>query len=193
VKLLLRLGPRVPLGIVYLLMRSISVLFGGLFLASVALASSSGRIISSHGARFVVPSRWQRIEAAPAGSVTDPRTLLVVGTADVRPRTRRWLGNRSQCLIAAYRIPAAGAVVVAIGWKSVASAGGGPWKPGRAPLQNLVSVHRPNFECSSGRGAVADVLLRGKPYQVNVMVGARASKLRIAEALAVARSFDLVR
>jgi hypothetical protein len=33
----------------------------------------------------------------------------------------------------------------------------------------------------------------GKPYQVNVMVGDRASKPRVAEALAAARSFDLAR
>jgi hypothetical protein len=31
----------------------------------------------------------------------------------------------------------------------------------------------------------------GKPYQVNVMVGDRASKSRVSEALAVAPSFDL--
>ena len=59
--------------------------------------------------------------------------------------------------------------------------------------EDLFAVHRPSFECFSGRGAVADVLLGGKPYQVNVMVGDRASKSRVAEALAVARSFDLAR
>ena len=124
--------------------------------------------------------------AATAGPITDPRTLLVVGTVGVRPKV-------SQCQIAAYRIPAAGAVVVVVGWKSVASAGGGPQKPGRAPLKKLVSVHRPSFECFSGRGAVAQVLLRGTPYQVNVMVGESASRHRIEQALAVARSFDLAR
>jgi hypothetical protein len=165
-------------------MRLISVLLGLVVLTPSALASHSGRVISAHGVRFVVPRGWQRIEAAPAGSVTDPRTLLVVGTAGVRPRT-------SQCQIAAYRIPAAGAVVVVVGWRSIVTAGGAPWKPGRAPLEKLVSVHRPSFECFSGRGAVADVLLHGKPYQVNVMVGDRASKQSVAKALAVARSFDL--
>jgi hypothetical protein len=118
--------------------------------------------------------------------VTDPQTLLVVGTAGVRPLA-------SNCEIAAYPLPPAGAVVVVVGWKSVVTAGGAPWKPGRAPLKNLLAVHRPSFECFSGRGAVADVLLAGKPYQVNVMVGDRASKPRVAEALAVARSFDLAR
>jgi hypothetical protein len=38
---------------------------------------------------------------------------------------------------------------------------------------------------------VATVVLRRREYQVNVMVGARASKRRIGEALAVARSFAL--
>ena len=42
------------------------------------------------------------------------------------------------------------------------------------------------------QGAVADVVIRRLAYQVNVMVGARASKLRVAEALAVGRSFKVV-
>jgi hypothetical protein len=45
----------------------------------------------------------------------------------------------------------------------------------------------------SGRGAAADVLLGGHPYQVNVMVADGASKQRVAAALAVARSFALTR
>ncbi len=167
-------------------MRLIAVFLAGLIFASLAAASSGGRIISSHGVRFVVPRDWRRVEAASDGPVTDPRTLLVVGTAGVRPRT-------SQCQIAAYRIPAAGAVVVVVGWKSAAAAGGGGPKAGRAPLKKLVAVRRPSFECFSGRGAVAQVLLDGKSYQVNVMVGDRASKRRVAEALVVARSFDLAR
>jgi hypothetical protein len=154
--------------------------------ASLAVGCSSERSISSHGVRLVVPRIWHRIEPASGGSVTDPQTLLVVGTAGVRP-----LG--SNCEIAAYRLPPAGAVEVVVGWKSVVTAGGAPWKPGRAPLNNLLAVHRTSFECFSGRGAVADVLLAGKPYQVNVMVDDRAAKPRVAEALAVARSCDLAR
>ena len=49
----------------------------------------------------------------------------------------------------------------------------------------------PSFECFSGRGAAAQVVLGGKAYQVNVMVGDRASKQRVAEALTVTRSFNL--
>lgn len=165
-------------------MRLIGVLLVGLVFASLAVAGGSGRIISAHGVRVVVPPGWQRVEAHGDGFVTDPDTLLVVGTAGVRPRA-------SQCQIAAYRIPAGGAVVVVVGWSS--SPGPRPTPPGRAPLKQLVAVHRPSFECFSGRGAVAQVRLRGKVYQVNVMVGGRASKRRVAEALAAARSFDLAR
>jgi hypothetical protein len=158
----------------------------GLPFASLALAAGSERIVSSHGVRFVVPPGWQRVQATSDGPITDPRTLLVVGTEGVRPKP-------SPCPIAGYRIPATGGVVVVVGWKSVASAGGGVVKPGRAPLKKLSAVHRPSFECFSGRGAVAVVLLGGKPYQVNVLVGDRASKRCVAQALAVGRSFDLAR
>jgi hypothetical protein len=168
-------------------MRLPSVALAPLVFASLAVGcSSGGRTISSHSVRVVVPSGWQRVQAAPAGPITDPRTLLVVGTAGVRPLVTR-------CEIAAYRLPPSGAVVVAFGWKSIATAGGGPWTQGRAPLKSLVAVRRPSFECFSGRGASSAVLLGGKPYQVNVMVGDRPSKARVEEALAIARSFDLAR
>jgi hypothetical protein len=168
-------------------MRLSSVLLVALVFATLAAASSGGRIISAHGVRLVVPLTWQRIEPASAGPVTDPRTLLVVGTAGVRARV-------SRCQVAAYSIPAAGAVVVVVGWTSVAKAGGkAPKPPGRAPLKKLRAVHRPSFECFSGRGAVAQVLLGGMVYQVNVMAGERVSQHRVAVALTVARSFDLLR
>jgi hypothetical protein len=47
------------------------------------------------------------------------------------------------------------------------------------------------FECFAGAGAT--LTLDGKAYQVNVMVGDRASKERVADALAVGRSFNLAR
>jgi hypothetical protein len=165
-------------------MRLIAVFLACLVLASLAVAGGGGRIISAHGVRVVVPPGWQRVEAHDDGFVTDPDTLLVVGTAGVRPRA-------SQCQIAAYRIAAKGAAVVVVGWLS--SPGPRPTPPGRAPLRKLVEVTRPVFECFSGRGASAQVRLRGRVYQVNVMVGDRATKRRVAEALAVARSFDLAR
>lgn len=162
----------------------LAVFLAGLVLATVALAGSGPRSISAHGVRLLVPRAWQRVEAASDGPVSDPRTLLVAGTAGVHPR-------RSRCQIAAYHVPATGAVVVVVGWKSVAAAGGGAGKPGRAPLQRLRALQRASFECFPGRGAVAQLLLRGRLYQVNVIVGERASQQRVAEALAVARSFEL--
>jgi len=58
---------------------------------------------------------------------------------------------------------------------------------------SLRSVRRPSFECFSGRGAVADLVLDGKAYQVNVMVGSCASARVVEQALAVGRSFELAR
>jgi hypothetical protein len=164
-------------------MRSIVLLAAVLACMSLGMAKSE-RVISAHGIRVVVPSQWDRIRPAEDGSITDPRTLLVAGTQGVRPRN-------SRCQVAAYRIPASGAVVVIVGWK--ATSGGGHLKPGRAPLKKLVAVHRPSFECFRGRGALAQVVLAARAYQVNVLVGDRASKERIEGALAVGRSFDLVR
>jgi hypothetical protein len=139
--------------------------------------------ISSHGVHLVVPSGWESVKPASDAPVTDPRTLLVVGTHGVQAAA-------SQCQIAAYHVPPTGAVVVVVGWTS-AAAGGGSLKTGRGPLDKLVAVHRPGFECFEGRGAAAQVRLGGTDYQVNVMVGDRASRQQVSAALAVARSFDL--
>src|SRR5436309_1155707 len=92
--------------------------------AAVGMANS-GRVISAHGVRVVVPSQWHRIRSARDGNIIDPRTLLVVGTSGVRPRA-------SQCQIAAYRIPVSGAAIVVVGWRTARS-GGGHLKPRRAP------------------------------------------------------------
>lgn len=143
-----------------------------------ACDGSSSHVLASHGVRVLVPAGWERVRPA----VTNPRTLLVAGTPGVRPKP-------SRCTQAAYRIPAAGAMVVVIRWSSVAEAGGAP-RPGRAPLRRLVAVTKPTFECFAGRGAVADLLLGGKRYQVGVLVGDRASADRVRQALAVARSFE---
>jgi hypothetical protein len=141
------------------------------------------RTISSHGVHLVVPSGWESVKPASDAPVTDPRTLLVVGTHGVQ-------AEASQCQIAVYHVPPTGAVVVVVGWTS-AAAGGGSLNTGRGPLDKLVAVHRPGFECFEGRGAAAQVRLGGTDYQVNVMVGDRASRQQVSAALAVARSFDL--
>lgn len=63
--------------------------------------------------------------------------------------------------------------------------------PGLAPLSKLTSVRPHVFECFSGRGAASALQLDGHAYQVNVLVGDRASSSAIALALRVARSFRL--
>jgi hypothetical protein len=149
---------------------------------SVAVGRS-GQTVRAHGVALTVPATWQRVASAGDGPVTDPRTLLVVGTAGVTPKA-------SQCQIAGYRVPTHGAVVVIVGWRT-ATSGGGQMKPGRWPLKTMNSVRRPSFECFAGRGAAASLVLGGKAYQVNVMVGALTSPEQIVEALAVGRSFRL--
>jgi hypothetical protein len=162
-------------------MRRVIALFACLAAGASACSGSGKHVVSANGARLTVPRGWQRIPPA-ANSVTDPRTLLVVGTAGAR-------GKRSRCEQAAYNVPASGAVVLVLGWSSVEAAGGAP-PPGRGPLRQLVSVTKPTFECFSGRGAAADVLLAGRRYQVGVLVGDRATRARVQDALAVARSFE---
>ena len=149
------------------------------------LALLAATIVSAHGVRVTVPAGWHRVAAASPGAVTDPVTLLVVGTAGARP----WM---SQCLESSYHVPADGAVVVIVGWTSAREAGGLN-RPGRWPLKTLTSLRRPSFECFDGRGAAADLTLQGRDYQVNVMVGDRAARPLVADALAVARSFALAR
>src|SRR5256885_15055043 len=105
--------------------------------AMLALAFTSvadggaGQIVRAHGVALTIPVGWHRVASAGDGPVTDPRTLLVVGTLGVAAKS-------SQCQIAAYRVPARGAVVVIVGWKSATSAGG-RMKPGRPPLPAMTS------------------------------------------------------
>lgn len=168
-----------------MLMRAFAGALAVLTLASTASGAGTGRITTAHGVHLTVPAGWLQVPSAGDGPVIDPKTLLVVGTAGVQPRA-------SQCQIAAYSIPPGGAVVVIVGWKT-ATSGGGHSKPGRAPLNQLRSVHSPSFECFHGRGAVADVALGGKAYQINVMIAARTPARIVAQALAVGRSFNVAR
>jgi hypothetical protein len=157
-----------------------------LAVAATAIAAARPRVITAHGIRLTVPAGWSRVQPAPAGPVVDPKTLLVVGTRHVTAKL-------TVCQIAAYRIPAAGAVVVVVGWTSLRNSGASKTTPGRQPLRKLVRVRRPSFECFRGRGAAADLVLAGKAYQVNVLVGDRATRLVVKQALAVGRSFNLSR
>jgi hypothetical protein len=153
-----------------------------LAILSVVGVVGVGGVLSANGVQVWAPTGWHRVASAGDGPVDNPRTVLVVGTSGVRARL-------TVCQIAAYRIPPDGAVVVVVGWKPAK----GISARGRIALAKLTSVRRPSFECFKGRGAAAQVELRGRVYQVNVMVGDRASKQRIGEALDVARSFNLER
>jgi hypothetical protein len=154
----------------------------GLMLLISACGGEGTHGLSSHGVRVAVPAGWSRVRPA-GGLVTDPATLLVVGTAGVHAKP-------SRCPIAAYRIPADGAVVVVVGWRSMGTAGGAAAQPGRAPLKGLIAVKRPSFDCFTGRGASAYIVLGKRPYQVNVLVGDHASKDLVGQALGVGRSFS---
>jgi hypothetical protein len=89
--------------------------------------------------------------------------------------------------VTAYRIPDDGAAVVVLGWRGKALEG---VPRDRAALDTL-RLRRPYFECWSGRGASAQIALRGRAYQVNVLVGDRATTQTAAAALRVARSFGV--
>jgi hypothetical protein len=154
-----------------------------LALLMVVVAGTSGaRVVAANGVRVVAPENWHHVRSASDAPVVDPRTLLVVGTAGV-------VSRQSQCQVAAYRIPPAGAAVVILGWRD----GAHGIRPGRAPLRQLRKVTRPVLECFAGRGAATTVVLGGKAYGVYVMVRNRAGPRRVEAALRVARSFDLVR
>jgi hypothetical protein len=153
--------------------------------AIFALCSSAsaddGRVIVSDGIRVTVPSAWHRVTPAATG-VTDPVTLLVVGSRGTKPAA-------TECQIASYAIPAGGASVVIVGWKETVSSHVA--ETGLRPLAKLTMTRPHAFECFPGRGAAASLVVNGRAYQVNVMVGRRATERQISTALAVARSFRL--
>jgi hypothetical protein len=151
-------------------------------LAGVGAAQAdTDRAIVAGGIGVRVTGDWARVPAADTGSETDPRTLLVVGTRGVAPRT-------TSCQVSSYRIPADGAAVVVIGWRGIAPDG---LPRDRSELLEM-RLKRPMFECFDGRGAVAQIVVKGRAYQVNVLVGDRATRDAVAGALAVARSFAAV-
>jgi hypothetical protein len=152
-----------------------------LTLGASAVAASTVTLRAG-GVAVKAPAGWALVTVADPGAVTDPRTVLVAGTEGAAPR-------KSDCQVAAYRVPADGAVVVVLRW-----AGRAPeWLPtDRAALDDL-RLRRPYFECFEGRGAGTQLAIRGRAYQVNVMAGDRATPRTVANALAVARSLDVPR
>jgi hypothetical protein len=148
-----------------------------LALASVAAAAIVGTARGG-GVELELPTGWEKVIPARGTTVGDPQTLLVVGTDGVR-------AVDSDCQVSSYRVPANGAVVVVIGWRDAVG------NSGFLPLSAL-KLRRGTFECFAGRGAVAQVTRRNRDFQVNVMVGDRASAETVEDALAAARSFALV-
>jgi len=148
-----------------------------LALASVAAAAMVGSARGG-GVELELPAGWEKVVPARGTTVGDPQTLLVIGTDGVR-------AVESDCQVSSYRVPANGAVVVVIGWRDAVG------NSGFLPLSAL-KLRRGTFECFAGRGAVAQVTRRNRDFQVNVMVGDRASAETVEDALAAARSFALV-
>ncbi|MCZ7588432.1 MAG: hypothetical protein M5U27_06120 [Gaiella sp.] len=142
-----------------------------------AASGAAGDFARAGGVQLDLPDGWSKVSPAREATLGDPRTLLVIGTDGVR-------AMQSDCQVATYRVPADGAVVVVIGWRE--SVGGASF----LPLSGM-KLRRGTFECFSGRGAVARVSRRDRDFQVNVLVGDRASESTIDDALGAARSLGL--
>jgi hypothetical protein len=145
--------------------------------AAAAKAAEGWRTVEGQGVAMRVPPEWSRLARAEDGHVNDPRTLLVVGTRGARPVP-------SDCQVASYRVPEEGAVVVVIGWKT---------KPSFSVLDGREALtwralRSGYFECFEGRGIASQITLDGHAYQVSVMVGTRAPKTVVREAIVAARS-----
>lgn len=145
-------------------------------LVVVPAFAADSETVKGGGVQLTIPDGWSKVDRAP-WDAKDPRTLLVVGTTGVRPLPA------PTCQVAAYKVPADGAVVVVIGWRD--SIGG--------PSQLNLKLRRNTFECFDGRGAASQITRGGHDYQVSVMVGDKADADTVAAALAVARSFARVR
>jgi len=147
--------------------------------AAVAAPLALGDLttVRGGGAQLDVPDGWVKVERAADTKTSDPRTLLVAGTKGAR-------AIETDCQVASYRVPDDGAVVVVVGWRdSVLD---------NAKLE-LSKLRRGTFECFTGRGAVGQIARKGRDFQVSVMIGDDASLKTIRDALAVARSFAVVR
>jgi hypothetical protein len=142
--------------------------------ASTAVAST-GDVARAWGIQLALPDGWAKV--APASdSRTDPRTLLVIGTDGVH-------SMQSDCQVSSYRVPADGATVVVIGWKTSVGAS--------FPPLSAMKLRRGTFDCFAGRGAFARVTRGDRDFQVNVLAGDRASNATIEDALDAARSLAL--
>jgi hypothetical protein len=164
----LRRTPRVAL------LTALAALALGAGVATAALQDTA----RGGGVELDLPAGWAKVVPVRAPGVTEPQTLLVIGTEGVR-------AAETDCQVSSYRVPANGAVVVIVGWRDAAGTSG------FLPFSAL-KLRRGTFECFAGRGAVAQVTRRNRDFQINVMVGDRASTGTVEEALDAARSFTLV-
>jgi hypothetical protein len=156
---------------------TLSLLVIGLVAAVVASASAAaGDVARSGGVQLTLPDGWSKVVSRDT-RVDDPRTLLVIGTDGVK-------GIDSDCQVSSYRVPSDGAVVVVIGWRD--SVGG----TGLLPL-SAMKLRRGTFDCFAGRGAVGRLTRRDRDFQVNLMVGDRASSATIDAAFDAVKSFGL--
>jgi hypothetical protein len=142
-----------------------------------AASAALGDTARGGGVELELPAGWEKVAPLRATPVGDPQTLLVIGTEGVRAAA-------GDCLVSSYRVPANGAVVVVIGWRDSVGTSG------FLPLSGM-KLRRGTFECFAGRGAVAQVTRRGRDFQLNVMVGDRATAETAQAALDAARSFGL--
>jgi hypothetical protein len=160
--------------------RALAVVAAGLVVAGAPLAADNLRAVEGNGVSLRVTDDWARVTRADERATANPKTLLVVGTHGVH-------AIDTDCQVATYRIPADGAAVVVIGWRSRLTAS---YLPGKEALVSK-ELERGYFECFDGRGVAAQLDLQGHTYQLNVMAGDRADKGTISDALAAARSFAL--
>ncbi len=144
-------------------------------LVASAAVAATGDVARAWGIQLTLPEGWSKV--APASdSRADPRTLLVIGTDGVRAMP-------SDCLVSSYRVPADGAAVVVIGWKTSIGV--------NFPPLSAMKLRRGTFDCFPGRGAFARITRGDRDLQVNVLAGDRASNATIEDALEAARSLAL--
>jgi hypothetical protein len=156
---------------------TLALLAVGLAAAVVASAAgAAGDVARAGGVQLTLPDGWAKVVSRDTRA-DDPRTLLVIGTDGVK-------AVDSDCQVSAYRVPSDGAVVVVIGWRD--SIGGTSLLP-----LSAMKLRRGTFDCFAGRGAVGRLTRRDRDFQLNVMVGDRASAATIDAALDAVKSFGL--
>jgi hypothetical protein len=159
--------------------RTITLALLALGLTAVLVAGASaaaGDVARAGGVQLTLPDGWSKV-ATRDTRVDDPRTLLVIGTDGVK-------AVDSDCQVSSYRVPADGAVVVVIGWRD--SIGGSTL----LPLTGM-KLRRGTFDCFAGRGAVGRLTRRDRDFQLNVLVGDRASAATIDAAFEAVKSFGV--